>query len=53
MAGTPSKSDTRVIKDYKQPRKFLRDMRARIARRPKRDPVARAAAYAPGSRKRS
>jgi hypothetical protein len=33
MAGTPSKSDTRVIKDFGQPRKFLRDMRARIAKR--------------------
>lgn len=32
MAGTPSKSDPRVIKDYGQPRKFLRDMRARIAK---------------------
>jgi hypothetical protein len=29
MAGTPSKSDPRVVKDYGQPRKFLRDMRAR------------------------
>ena len=36
MAGTPSKSDPRVIKDFGQPRKFLRDMRARIARGPKR-----------------
>jgi hypothetical protein len=36
MAGTPSKSDPRVIKDFGQPRKFLRDMRARIARNPKR-----------------
>ena len=37
MAGTPSKSDTRVVKDYGQPRKFLRDMRARAAKnsRPK------------------
>ena len=25
----------KLIKDYKQPRKFLRDMRARIAKRPK------------------
>lgn len=32
MAGTPSKSDPRVVKDYLQPRKFLRDMRARAAR---------------------
>jgi hypothetical protein len=36
MAGTPSKSDPRVIKDFGQPRKFLRDMRARIASRGKR-----------------
>lgn len=36
MAGTPSKSDTRVIKDYGNPEKFLRDMRARISRNPKR-----------------
>lgn len=36
MAGTP-KNHTRLIKDYKQPRKFLRDMRARAAKnsRPK------------------
>lgn len=26
----------KLIKDFKQPRKFLRDMRARIAKRPKR-----------------
>ena len=32
MAGTPSKSDPRVMKDYGQPRKFLRDMRARIGK---------------------
>ena len=36
MAGTPSKSDPRLIKDFGQPRKFLRDMRAKIARSPKR-----------------
>ncbi len=35
MAGTPSKSHSRVIKDFGQPRKFLRDMRAKIARNPK------------------
>jgi len=37
MAGTPSKSDPRVVKDFGQPRKFLRDMRARAAKnsRPK------------------
>lgn len=29
MAGTPSKSDPRVVKDFGQPRKFLKDMRAR------------------------
>jgi hypothetical protein len=29
MAGTPSKSTPRLVKDYGQPRKFLRDMRAR------------------------
>lgn len=32
MAGTPSKSDPRVVKDFGQPRKFLRDMRARAAK---------------------
>ena len=32
MAGTPSKSDPRLIKDFGQPRKFLRDMRARVAK---------------------
>jgi hypothetical protein len=31
MAGTPSRSTPRLIKDYGQPRKFLRDMRARAA----------------------
>ena len=36
MAGTPSKSDRRVVKDFGQPRKFLRDMRARIADRAKK-----------------
>lgn len=36
MAGTPSKSDPRLIRDYHQPEKFLRDMRARISRNPKR-----------------
>jgi hypothetical protein len=36
MAGTPSKSDHRLIKDYGQPKKFLRDMRARIASRGRR-----------------
>jgi hypothetical protein len=29
MAGTPSKSDPRVVKDFGRPRKFLRDMRAK------------------------
>ena len=33
MAGTPSKSDSRLVKDFGHPRKFLRDMRARIAKR--------------------
>jgi hypothetical protein len=32
MAGTPSKSDSRVVKDFGQPRKFLRDMRAKAAK---------------------
>ena len=32
MAGTPSKSDPRLVKDYGQPRKFLRDMRAKIGK---------------------
>jgi hypothetical protein len=32
MAGTPSKSDPRVVKDFGQPRKFLRDMRARAGK---------------------
>ena len=32
MAGTPSKSDPRVVKDFGQPRKFLRDMRAKISK---------------------
>jgi hypothetical protein len=32
MAGTPEKSSPRVVKDYLQPRKFLRDMRARAAK---------------------
>ena len=32
MAGTPSKSDSRLIKDFGQPRKFLRDMRAKAAK---------------------
>lgn len=32
MAGTPSKSDPRVIKDFGQPRKFLRDARAKIGK---------------------
>jgi hypothetical protein len=32
MAGTPSKSDHRVVKDFGQPRKFLRDMRAKAAK---------------------
>ena len=32
MAGTPSKSDPRVVKDFGQPREFLRDMRARIGK---------------------
>ena len=36
MAGTPSKSDSRVVKDFGQPRKFLRDMCARIADRAKK-----------------
>jgi hypothetical protein len=35
MAGTPSKSDSRVVKDFGQPRKFLRDMRAKISSRAK------------------
>lgn len=37
MAGTPSKSDPRLVKDFGQPRKFLRDMRARAKKnsRPK------------------
>jgi len=35
MAGTPQKSTPRLIKDYGQPRKFLHDMRARIAGRSK------------------
>ncbi len=33
MAGTPSKSDPRVVKDFGQPRKFLRYMRARAAKK--------------------
>ena len=43
MAGTPSKSDPRLIKDFGQPRKFLRDMRARAAKnsRPKSRSSAR------------
>ena len=35
MAGTPS-TTRRVIKDYGQPQKFLRDMRAKAARNSKR-----------------
>jgi hypothetical protein len=35
MAGTPSKSTSRVVKDFRQPEKFLRDMRAKIASRSK------------------
>ena len=31
MAGTPA-THSRVIKDFGQPRKFLRDMRAKAAR---------------------
>jgi len=36
MAGTPDKSTPRLVKDYGQPKKFLRDMRARIAKRKSR-----------------
>ena len=32
MAGTPSKSDSRVVKDFGKPRKFLSDMRAKAAK---------------------
>jgi hypothetical protein len=32
MAGTPQKSSSRVVKDFRQPRKFLRDMRAKAAK---------------------
>ena len=32
MTGTPSKSDPRAIKDFGQPRKFLRDMRAKAGK---------------------
>jgi hypothetical protein len=32
MAGHPSKSSARVVKDYLQPKKFLRDMRAKAAK---------------------
>lgn len=32
MAGTPDKSTPPLVKDYLQPRKFLRDMRARAAK---------------------
>jgi hypothetical protein len=32
MAGTPV-TTSRVVKDFEQPRKFLRDMRAKIATR--------------------
>jgi len=41
MAGTPSKSDPRVVKDFGQPRKFLRDMRARISSRGRKSASAR------------
>ena len=34
MAGTPS-THSRVVKDFGQPRKFLRDMRAKISSRAK------------------
>ncbi len=36
MAGTPSKSDSRVVKDFGKPRKFLSDMRAKISKNSKR-----------------
>lgn len=32
MAGTPSSSTPALVKDFGQPRKFLRDMRARAAK---------------------
>jgi hypothetical protein len=35
MAGTPATTHC-VVKDFDQPRKFLRDMRAKIATRGKR-----------------
>ena len=44
MAGTPSKSDSRLIKDFGQPRKFLRDARAKIASRAKKSSSVRSAA---------
>ena len=33
MAGTPSKHTPRVIHDFDQPQKFLRDARAKISSR--------------------
>jgi hypothetical protein len=35
MAGTPSKHNPSLIRDFGQPRKFLRDMRAKISSRAK------------------
>ena len=32
MAGTPRKTSSRVVKDFGQPRKFLRDMRAKASK---------------------
>jgi hypothetical protein len=40
MAGTPG-STARVVKDYCQPRKFLRDMRAKIGSRARKSGSAR------------
>jgi hypothetical protein len=37
MAGTPSKSTPRLIKDFGQPRKFLRDMRAKAAKNSRKE----------------
>lgn len=43
MAGTPRKTSSRVVKDFGQPRKFLRDMRAKIGNRSGKTRSARAA----------
>ena len=40
MAGTPA-THSRVVKDFEQPRKFLRDMRAKIGSRARKSGSAR------------